>query len=205
MLVLMTPDPRPLTPDPCLLAPMLTGLFADTHDHLANIRLAVERFNEAGCELVLFAGDLVSTFAVPPLRKLKCPFVGCFGDNEGNKVGLRAGFTMVGQIGEPPVRYTAKDGTRFILCHMQRQLRGEADDWDIALFGHTHKPRVTQDDRGRLLINPGETSGWTFGRPTIALLETATREVQIVDLASPANEGGPIEQVATETMEKWRV
>jgi putative phosphoesterase len=185
---------------------MFTGLFADTHDHLANIRLAVERFNEAECELVLFAGDLVSTFAVPPLRKLKCPFVGCFGDNEGNKVGLRAGFTMVGQIGEPPVRYTAADGTRFILCHMQRQLRGEPDDWDIALFGHTHKPRVTRDEKGRLLINPGETSGWTFGRPTIALLETATREVQIIDLAPPANEGGALASGKPGTgAERWSI
>jgi hypothetical protein len=161
---------------------MLVGLFADTHDHLANIRLAVERFNEAKCELVLFAGDLVSTFAVPPLRKLQCPFVGCFGDNEGNKVGLLAGFTLVGQIGEPPVRFTASDGTRFIVCHMQRQLRGQADDWDIALFGHTHKPRIRRDDCGRLLINPGETSGWTFGQPTICLLETRSREVEIVRL-----------------------
>ena len=67
---------------------MLVGIFADTHDHLANIRRAVERFNQAGCEVVLFAGDLVSTFAVPPLRRLQCPFVGCFGDNEGNKICL---------------------------------------------------------------------------------------------------------------------
>src|SRR5207253_7084078 len=168
---------------------MLIGLFADTHDHLANIRLAVERFNAARCEVVLFAGDLVSTFAVPPLRKLKCPLVACFGDNEGNKVGLLAGFALVGQIGEPPVRFTANDGTRFIICHMQRQLRGEADDWDIAVFGHTHKPRMIRDGSGRLLINPGETSGWTFGLPTIALLETATREVEIIALAPPANEG----------------
>jgi putative phosphoesterase len=161
---------------------MLVGLFADTHDHLANIRLAVQRFNESHCDIVLFAGDLVSTFAVPPLRKLNCPLVGCFGDNEGNKVGLRAGFTLVGQIGEPPVRYTAEDGTRFIICHMQRQLRGQADDWDVAVFGHTHKPRVRQDELGRLLINPGETSGWTFGQPTIALLDTVTGKTEIISL-----------------------
>jgi putative phosphoesterase len=161
---------------------MLVGLFADTHDHLANIRLAVQRFNEAQCQVVLFAGDLVSTFAVPPLRKLNCPFIGCFGDNEGNKVGLLAGFTLVGQMGEPPVRYTADDGTRFIVCHMQRQLRGQADDWDIAVFGHTHKARVQHDDLGRLFINPGETSGWTFGRPTIVLLDTTTRRTEIVSL-----------------------
>jgi len=161
---------------------MLVGLFADTHDHLANIRLAVERFNAARCDVVLFAGDLVSTFAVPPLRKLSCPFVGCFGDNEGNKVGLLAGFTLVGQMGEPPVRYRAADGTRFIVCHMQRQLRGQADDWDVAVFGHTHKPRVQRDDLGRLLINPGEASGWTFGHPTIVFLETSTRRTEIVSL-----------------------
>jgi putative phosphoesterase len=162
---------------------MLVGLFADTHDHLANIRQAVERFNESRCELVLFAGDLVSTFAVPPLRRLKCPFVGCFGDNEGNKVGLMAGFSFVGQMGEPPVRYTTADGTRFILCHMQRQLRGQPDDWDIAVFGHTHKPKILRDELGRLLINPGETSGWTFNQPTIALLDTAARHVELISLA----------------------
>jgi hypothetical protein len=162
---------------------MRVGIFADSHDHLANIRLAVERFNAAECELALFAGDLVSTFAVPPLRKLRCPFVGCFGDNEGNKVGLLAGFSLVGQLGEPPLLHTAADGTRFVLCHMKRQLRGLAADFDVAVFGHTHKPRIERDLAGRLLINPGETSGWTFGRPTIVLLETRTMEAEVVELA----------------------
>lgn len=166
---------------------MRVGVFADSHDHLDNLRLAVARFNDAQCELVLFAGDLVSTFAVPPLRRLKCPFVGCFGDNEGNKVGLLAGFSFVGTMGDPPMRFTASDGTRFIICHMQRQLRGQPDDWDVAVFGHTHKPRIQTDEAGRLLINPGETSGWTFGRPTIAMLETSTKIVEVVDLASTAN------------------
>jgi predicted phosphodiesterase len=39
-----------------------------------------------------------------------------------------------------------------------------------------------RDELGRLLINPGETSGWTFGRPTVVLLETADRTTKIVDL-----------------------
>lgn len=168
---------------------MRVGIFADSHDHLDNLRLAVTHFNETGCELVLFAGDLVSTFAVPPLRRLRCPFIGCFGDNEGNKVGLLAGFSFVGQMDEPPVRFTASDGTRFVVCHMQRQLRGQPDDWDIAIFGHTHKPRIQTDDCGRLLINPGETSGWTFGRPTVVLLETTTRRTEVIDLTSASNDG----------------
>ncbi len=165
---------------------MLVGVFADSHDHLDHLRLAVQRFNDARCELVLFAGDLVSTFAVPPLRKLRCPFVGCFGDNEGNKTGLLAGMSIVGSLNEPPVRFTAGDGTRFLLAHMERQIRGLEEDFDIFVYGHTHKPVVGRDHAGRLHLNPGETSGWTFGRPTVALLETSNQHVEIVDLRSPA-------------------
>ncbi len=170
---------------------MRIGIFADTHDHLGNIRLAVERFNAAQVELVLFAGDLVSTFCVPPLRNLQARIVACYGDNEGNKVGLQSGFRIVGQLSEPPVYLTTDDGTRFVLTHMKRQLRGLDADYDIAVFGHTHKPRIERDHQGRLLINPGETSGWTFGRPTIVLLETSTREATIVDLADGLKNTAP--------------
>ncbi len=51
---------------------MQIGLFADTHDHLDRLRQAVALFNQRGCDLVLFAGDLVSTFAVPPPRQTTC-------------------------------------------------------------------------------------------------------------------------------------
>ena len=34
---------------------MRIGIFADVHDHLAHLRLAVERFNKERVELVLFA------------------------------------------------------------------------------------------------------------------------------------------------------
>lgn len=163
---------------------MRIGLFADVHDHLDNLRRAVQVFNDAECECVLFAGDLVSTFAVPPLRKLNCPFVGCFGDNEGNKLGLRAGFSIVGLIDEPPVRWHSDDGLKFIIVHMERQLRElpAEETFDVALLGHTHKPRVSKDEGGRLYINPGETSGWTFGNPTVALFDTSTRECRIFPL-----------------------
>jgi predicted phosphodiesterase len=131
---------------------------------------------------VLFAGDLVSTFAVPPLRKLNCPLVACFGDNEGNKPGLLAGFRIVGQLGEPPLGYRAADGTRFLLAHMQRQLRGVGGEFDVAVYGHTHKPRIHHDDHGRLWINPGETSGWTFGAPSVVILDTGSMQAEVVPL-----------------------
>lgn len=162
---------------------MLVGIFADSHDHLDHLRAAVETFNQAGCEQILFAGDLVSTFAIPVLRKLRAPFVGVFGDNEGNKPGLLAGITIVGQLGEAPLGYRSPDGVRFLLAHMQRQLRGHEEGADVLVYAHTHRPSFGYDQAGRLHINPGETSGWTFGRPTVVLFDTATRRPELIELA----------------------
>lgn len=158
------------------------GIFADTHDNVPHIAQAVKRFNAANVDLVLFAGDLVSTICVPPLRKLSAPVIGCFGDNEGNKPGILSGFRIVGQLSEPPVQVTANDGTRIVLVHMRRQLRGLASDYDVAVFAHTHKPRIELDTSDRLLLNPGEAGGWSFGKPTIAFLDTASRVAYIDDL-----------------------
>ncbi|SFI18556.1 YfcE family phosphodiesterase [Planctomicrobium piriforme] len=161
---------------------MLVGIFSDTHDHLDNIRRAVALFNARECQCVLFAGDLVSTFAVPPLRDLKCPFYGCFGDNEGNKTGLIGGLKIIGEIREPPAQYTLADGTRVMLGHMPQQVKAVPDDIDIIIHGHTHRPLIKIDAQGRLWINPGETSGWTYGQPTVALLDTATCTAEIISL-----------------------
>ncbi len=161
---------------------MQIGIFADTHDHLDHVRLAVECFNGAACEYAIFAGDFVSTFAVPPLRKLTCPLVGCFGDNEGNKVGLLAGMRVVGVVGEPPFCFRPPDGPRFLIAHIWSQLRTAGGQFDVAVYAHTHRPRIHRDELGRLYINPGETSGWSFGRPTVALLETDTLDVELVEL-----------------------
>ncbi len=161
---------------------MRIGIFADVHDHLDNLRRAVHLFNERNCDTVLFAGDLVSTFAVPPLRKLNCPLIGCFGDNEGNKPGLLAGISIVGKLEEPPVLWCSPDGVRFVIVHMERQLRELADEasFDVAICGHTHKPRFSKDHLGRLFLNPGEVSGWTFRKPSVALFETQSRQHELI-------------------------
>ena len=161
---------------------MKVGIFSDTHDHLDNIRRAVAFFNEQQCACVLFAGDLVSTFAVPPLRQLQCPVLGCFGDNEGNKIGLLGGIKVIGTLKEPPAAYELDDGTRVVIVHMERQLNGYAHEFDVAIFGHTHRPCLKHDEHGRLFVNPGETSGWTYGNPTVALLETESLTAQILPL-----------------------
>lgn len=152
------------------------------HDHLDHARAAVEEFNRRDCELVVFAGDFVSTFVIPVLRHLNCRLFGCYGDNEGNKVGLAGGLRIVGTVGEPPLGFRTADGTRILVTHQYELLRGDVEGADVVVYGHTHKPNVERDDAGRLFVNPGETSGWTYRRPTIAVLETAPLEAEIIAL-----------------------
>lgn len=164
---------------------MRIGIFADSHDHLDHIQRAVEVFNAAQCQLVLFAGDLVSSFAVPPLRALQCPLLGCFGDNEGNRTGVAAGFKILGAIGEPPFGLRTPDGLRIVVTHMLRTLRAAEGEFDVCVFAHTHKPEISRDEQGRLYVNPGETSGWTYREPTVALLDTSPLSARIIRLTEP--------------------
>ena len=164
---------------------MRIGVFADAHDHIDNVRRAVNEFNERGCELVVFAGDFVSPLVVPPFRRLRCPVLACFGDNDGNKTGIFGGMRIVGTLGEPPFGFRTPDGTRILVAHVLEELRGFDENSDVVISAHTHRASVTRGEGGRLFINPGETSGWVFRKPSIAVLDTPSLEVQIVPLPEP--------------------
>ena len=98
----------------------------------------------------------------------------------GNELRFANWIGYIGTLGEPPFGFKTADGTRFLLTHMDRSLRDAGGEFDVAIYAHTHKPSITHDELGRLFINPGETSGWSYGRPSVALLDTSTMEARIV-------------------------
>ena len=165
---------------------MLIGIFADAHDHVDNVRRAVVEFNRAGCGLVVFAGDFVSPLVIPPLRRLKCPVIACFGDSDGNKIGIQGGMRIVGTVGEPPFGFKTPDGVRVLVTHVLDQLRGFVDGCDVVISAHTHKPSIRRDAKGRLFLNPGELGGWMFRKPSVLILETQPLEARLVSLPEPA-------------------
>jgi len=162
---------------------MRIGVFGDVHDHIDHMRLAIRKFNELQCELILFAGDFVSPIVVPPLRKLHAPFIGCFGDSDGNKIGIQGGMKIIGPGGEPPYGFTTKDGTHVLLTHELDCLKGLLGSAQLIISSHTHRPSIVKDATGRLFVNPGETSGWTSRKSTIAIVETDPLNAEIITLA----------------------
>ena len=155
---------------------MKVGIISDSHDNVPAVKLAVALFNRRGVDAVVHAGDFVAPFAVKPLLDLDAPLTAVFGNNDGEKAGIRC---LIPQIAEPPLR-TELGGCRVIVSHSPLSA-GKAGDADIVISGHTHKP-LTETLSDTLFINPGECGGWLTGRRTVTILDTDTLDVELIDL-----------------------
>jgi putative phosphoesterase len=160
----------------------MIGVMSDSHDNVTLVRRAVALFKDAGCDLVLHAGDVVAPFAARELAALGCPVKAVFGNCDGEKDGLRKTFEELGEIGEAPLVFSYQE-RRFLLCHYHFAVDSYASSkqYDIIVFGHTHKPESRKSGT-TLLLNPGETGGWLTGKSTVALLDPEKREAEIVPL-----------------------
>ncbi len=160
----------------------MIGVMADSHDNLAQLRKAVSLFKSAGCKLVLHAGDFIAPFAARELRALGCPVKAVFGNCDGEKTGLEKALEGFGEIAEPPLIFD-QSGRRLILVHYHFSVGQYAvsGNYDIIVFGHTHKPE-SRKENGVLVLNPGEAGGWLSGKSTVALLDLEKMGAEIVPL-----------------------
>lgn len=167
---------------------MLLGITADTHDHVDNVRRLVDRFNEAGCDLVVHVGDFVSPIVLPPLRRLEAKLVGVWGDNDANRRAIEGGLRTVGRVYEPPYEMDLDNGWRLLLSHqplpkplLEARQQADSSEHTLAVQGHTHHAGVRRYP-GVLLLNPGEACGWVTGRATAALFDTRDGCAEVFDL-----------------------
>jgi putative phosphoesterase len=165
---------------------MLVGLMSDTHDAIPLVQAAVRELNRRKVALVLHAGDFVAPFVIRELQKLDAPFLGVFGNNDGDHELLKK---RVAEKKDCVIRdtfaTTSLDGATMAVLHgnegelLDALVRGEI--FDLVLHGHTHQKEIIR--RGKtLLVNPGEVCGYLTGDPTMAVFDTETREAELVDL-----------------------
>jgi hypothetical protein len=157
---------------------MILGILSDTHDNIPKIIKAVKFFNSKKVDFVFHAGDFIAPFTVDKLNKLKCGWRGVFGNNDGEKKGLKS--KAKGKIRQAPLRMKLK-GRNITLVHDIKSIDLTKESSDIVIFGHTHKPEVVSDPR-RLIVNPGECGGWLYGRSTLALVDTDSLRVRIIKI-----------------------
>lgn len=160
---------------------MLIGVLADSHDHLDHLQTAVESLDRRGVQAVLHAGDFVAPFTIPLLAKLKVPVHGVFGNNDGERVGLKARWGDMGSLAERPNELEL-EGHKILLEHEPVALEALAGGYyHLVVYGHTHRLDIRPG--ATLIVNPGEVCGWLTRRPTAAVVDLANQEVEVIDLA----------------------
>lgn len=163
----------------------MIGILSDSHDNMNAIRKAVEFFNEKKVKAVLHAGDLISPFTARAFKDLEPKLYFVFGNNDGDKVTLTKRFEEIGATSCGNFGDLTIDGLHIALLHGTNEVLVKAlarsGEFDVVVRGHTHDPGVKIIE-GVPVINPGEASGVLSGKPTVAILEIANLNVEIIQL-----------------------
>lgn len=157
---------------------MKIGIMADTHDNLPAIRAALRALSEEGVSHLLHAGDFVAPFAAKELINAGIPLTAVFGNNDGEKKGLKAVLSHVFE-GPYAFNFDLLGGKRVVLVHDINAVPvDELRDASMVVCGHTHKAAIWQTG-GALVVNPGEVCGWLSGKHTYVVLDADTMKADI--------------------------
>lgn len=159
---------------------MLIGIISDSHDNLPAIKKAIETLNSRKVNMVIHAGDYVAPFAVRLLMELNCPWIGVFGNNDGERKGL----TLISEnrIQEAPYELNLGGKSVYIVHDLDMfSLNGSVPDRNIIISGHLHQASVRKTGN-QIYINPGELCGYVSGKSTFAILDTEILEAEVIEL-----------------------
>lgn len=162
---------------------MRLGIMSDSHDHLINIKKAVDIFNQERVDLVLHCGDFIAPFAVRPLAHLNMRVIACYGNNDGEKVYLQRTFDELSIDVHVRNHCLIWHEHRILIMHEpdMPEIFAASGQFDLICYGHTHQALIEKTTQ-TLLVNPGETCGWLTNSPTIAIADLAEKNARLIAL-----------------------
>jgi putative phosphoesterase len=161
---------------------MNVGIISDTHDNLDAIDGAIDILNARAVGVVIHVGDVISPFAAVRFKGLNSPIRVVFGNNDGERTGLKSKFRELDTKIEDFLEFVLYD-RKFAVYH--GTIEGVVESlvksrqYDVVLTGHTHKPEVKKS-KETLLINPGEVCGYLTEKRSLCILDLETLEPEIV-------------------------
>jgi putative phosphoesterase len=162
---------------------MRIGILSDSHDNIWKLEEAIKHL--ATVDAVIHCGDLCAPFVVKRMAEGLdgIPIHIVWGNNDGDPLRISqvaSNYSNIQLHGE-----TAKlilNGIKIAINHYPEIALDIADsgNFDLVCYGHDHTAH--QEQRGScLLLNPGELMGMK-GRSTIAIYDTVTHKVEMIDL-----------------------
>ena len=160
---------------------MLIGVLSDTHDRVPMIDAAIGLFERRKVAALIHAGDFVAPFAVRSLLNFKGPIYATYGNNDGERPGLKK---LLPDLVDGPL-WVKLDGRSILVHHFIDWCEpGDIARADVVITGHTHEV-VNRLDGRKLFLNPGECCGWVHGRCTVAILDTDGPSAEVFELENP--------------------
>ena len=123
---------------------MKIGIISDSHDDVDNVNRAIDIFEKENVKTVIHAGDIISPPIIKEFKKLTdrdVEFFGIFGNNDGEKNGLKEAFEWIGGKLLGDVGKIEIDGLKFGIYHGHEVKKtkkmmnsGKFDDF---VYGHS--------------------------------------------------------------------
>jgi uncharacterized protein len=160
---------------------MKVAVVSDTHGHVRNTLLAIERISGEGVDVVLHCGDVGSAGILPLFSEWPLHFV--LGNVDHDVASLRLAAREFGQSCHDRFADLDLEGVRIAMLHGDdgRRLREtvEGQEYDLVCYGHTHC-REHHREGTTTVLNPGALYR---ARPhTLAIVELPGIDVRIIEL-----------------------
>jgi putative phosphoesterase len=141
---------------------MKLAIVSDTHDHIKNTEAFVKQANEAGTEIMIHCGDLVSPFMLEDLDAYKGQIHLILGNNPGDQFLLARHISKrAEQVKYHGIFGVLKAGGINIGWVHEPQLAKplvKSGEFNLVCFGHTHR-WLHEKEGDVVVLNPGEVLG----------------------------------------------
>ena len=181
---------------------MKVGIISDTHDDVTNTNKAIDIFEQNNVGVIIHAGDIISPPILKEFRRLteiNVKIFGVFGNNDGEKNGLKEAFEWIGGKLLGDVGKVEIDGLNFCIYHghdiKKKNKMINSGKFDVFVYGHSHN-RDPEGNEPRMvghtmILNPGTahsaaktlfTEPQYFRESSILIFDTQTKNFEFYKL-----------------------
>ena len=151
---------------------MILGVVSDTHNRTVNVEKIIDIFNSNNVEKVIHTGDITQSRTLVRFKRLNCPLLGVYGNNDQEEHGLIETAKDNGFIFQEPPFSLEIENRKIAIFHEPDEIESfikKNPSINLIIHGHTHRYR--NDMVGEVkIINPGECAGIIKGKNSVGLL-----------------------------------
>jgi hypothetical protein len=166
---------------------MKIAIISDTHDHLINIKKALEIIKQENIPHLIHLGDVCAPFV---LKEIASRFLGqihlTFGNVDGDKWRMtelsKTELTNVKIYGERGEIVLENKKIAFTHFPFFGEALASTEKYDIAFYGHTHK-KDKRKIKKTILLNPGTLAGYSSDSASFIIYNLDTDQIEFKTLS----------------------